>query len=304
LLIKGFDKFRAKVPAFSGKKVILLPIFMIFMASLAFLVYFTFDAFPNLFAASGIIASLLSFFPLFGVVIIEIAGFMLVWQMWLWKDKMKEKYGRKSYQRMFLIGFGGVTWVLTVAINQFIPYYSFAPTFWASSPLQVLATPIETFLGNAGPLIFYLKDVLMVFLSIIGLLMCTRAIQVFGFDYMVVLYLYFPEESKVQENEIYSVLRHPVYAGAFLIALCGAFLTFTFLSFVTYVLLLVGFYLHVHFVEEKELIQRFGDSYRTYRQKVPAFFINPNDLRAFLHFLFGKKANNHKHSRQNDVLVA
>jgi hypothetical protein len=27
--------------------------------------------------------------------------------------------------------------------------------------------------------------------------MCTRAIQVFGFDYMVVLYLYFPEESKI-----------------------------------------------------------------------------------------------------------
>ena len=149
--------------------------------------------------------------------------------------------------------------------------------------------PIETYFGNVGPLIFYLKDVLVVFLSIIGLLMCTRAIQVFGFDYMVVLYLYFPEESKVQENEIYSVLRHPTYAGALLIALGGAFFTFTLLSFVTYVLFLVGFYLHVYFVEEKELIQRFGDSYRIYRQKVPAFFINPNNLRIFLCFLFGKK---------------
>jgi protein-S-isoprenylcysteine O-methyltransferase Ste14 len=293
LLIKGVDKWRAKVPAFSGKKVIILPIFMICMVSLAFLVYVTFDAFPNLFAASGIIASLLSFFPLFGVIIIEIAGFMLVWQMWLWKDKMKEKFGQKSYQRMFLIGFGGITWILTVAINQFIPYYSFAPTFWASSPLQVLATPIETFFGNAGPLIFYLKDVLVVFLSIIGLLMCTRAIQVFGFDYLVVLYLYFPEESNFQEKEIYSVLRHPTYAGVLLIALGGAFLTFTFLSFVAHVLLLLGFYLHVHFVEEKELIERFGDSYRSYRQKVPAFFINPDNMSVFLRFLFGKKANSH-----------
>ena len=288
MLIKGVDKWRAKVPAFSGKKVIILPIFMICMVSLAFLVYVTFDAFPNLFAASGIIASLLSFFPLFGVIIIEIAGFMLVWQMWLWKDKLKEKYGPISYQQVFLVGFGGVTWILTVAINQFIPYYSFAPTFWASSPLQVLATPIETFFGNAGPLIFYLKDVLVVFLSIIGLLMCTRAIQVFGFDYMVVLYLYFPEESKIQENKIYSVLRHPTYAGALLIALGGAFLTFTFLSFATYVLLLIGFYVHIHFVEEKELIQRFGDSYRNYRKKVPAFFINPNNLSIFLRFLFEK----------------
>ena len=293
MLINGFDKFRAKVPALSGKKIIVLPIFTVFMASLAFLVYVTFNELPNLLAASGIIKGLLSFFPLFGVIIIEIAGFMLVWQMWLWKDKMKEKYGQTSYQRMFLIGFGGVTWILTVAINQFIPYYSFASAFWTSSPLQVLATPIEMFFGNAGPLVFYLKDVLVVSLSIVGLLMCMRAIQVFGFDYMVVLYLYFPEESKVQESEIYSVLRHPAYAGALLIALGGAFLTFTFLSFVAYVLLLLGFYLHVHFVEEKELIQRFGDSYRSYREKVPAFFIHPNDLSIFLRFLFGKEANNH-----------
>ena len=293
MLIKGFDKFRAKIPAFSGKKIIVLPIFMVCMASLAFLAYITFDALPNLLAATGIIADLLSFFPLFGVIIIEVAGFMLVWQLWLCRDKMKEQYGQTSYQRMFLIGFGGIIWILTVAINQFIPYYSFAPVFWASSPLQVLATPIETFFGIAGPLIFYLKDGLAVFLSIIGFLMCTRAIQVFGFDYMVVLYLYFPEESKIQENEIYSVLRHPAYAGALLIAIAGAFLTFTFLSFVAYVLLLVGFYLHIHFVEENELIQRFGDSYRSYRQKVPAFFIKPNNMSVFLRFLFGKKANNH-----------
>jgi protein-S-isoprenylcysteine O-methyltransferase Ste14 len=126
----------------------------------------------------------------------------------------------------------------------------------------------------------------------IGLLTCTRAIQVFGFDYMVVLYLYFPEESKIQENRIYSVLRHPTYAGAILIAQGGTFFTFTFLSFATYVLLLVGFCLHVHFVEEKELIKRFGDSYRNYRQKVPAFFINLNNLSVFLRFLFEKGTDN------------
>ena len=167
MLIKGFDKFREKMPALSGKKIIILPIYIVCMALIAFLVYVTFDSLPNSLAASGIFGDLLSFFPLFGVIIIETAGFMLVWQMWLWKDKLKEKYGPISYQQVFLVGFGGVTWILTVAINQFIPYYSFAPTFWASSPLQVLATPIETFFGNAGPLIFYLKDVLVVFLSII-----------------------------------------------------------------------------------------------------------------------------------------
>jgi protein-S-isoprenylcysteine O-methyltransferase Ste14 len=108
---------------------------------------------------------------------------------------------------------------------------------------------------------------------------------------MFVVYLYFPEESQIQENEIYSVLRHPVYAGGLLIALGGAFLTFTLFSFATYLILLIGFYLHVHFVEEKELIQRFGDSYREYRMKVPAFFVSPKSIRVFFSFLLKKNDN-------------
>jgi len=32
-------------------------------------------------------------------------------------------------------------------------------------------------------------------------------------------------------------------------------------------------YIHIHFVEEKELMDRFGDSYREYRNENPAFFI-------------------------------
>jgi protein-S-isoprenylcysteine O-methyltransferase Ste14 len=292
MLIKGFNKFREKLPAFSGKKIVILPIYAICMIIIAFLVYVTFDSLPETLAPSGINGNLLSFFPLFGAIIIEITGFILVWQLWFWRDNLKEKYGPTSYQRVFLIGFGGIIWILTVAINQFIPYYSFAPTFWTSSPLQVLATPIETFFGIAGPVMFYFKDALAVLLFIMGFLMCTRAIQVFGFDYMVVIYLYFPEESKLQENEIYSVLRHPTYAGALLIALGGTFFTFTLLSFAVYVIFLIGFYLHIHFVEEKELIQRFGDSYRNYRKNVSAFFVSPRKMSIFLGFLFRKGKNN------------
>ncbi|MHA1340109.1 MAG: hypothetical protein ACTSRZ_10765 [Promethearchaeota archaeon] len=48
---------------------------------------------------------------------------------------------------------------------------------------------------------------------ICAILMLARAISVFGIDYMAVVYLYFPEESEVIENETYSVLRHPTYAG-------------------------------------------------------------------------------------------
>jgi protein-S-isoprenylcysteine O-methyltransferase Ste14 len=121
--------------------------------------------------------------------------------------------------------------------------------------------------------------------------MSARALQVFGVDYMVVLYLYFPNESKVQKNKIYSVLRHPTYTGAILICLGGTLFTFTPLSFAAFAVFLFGFYIHVYFVEEKELIERFGESYRGYRKKVPAFFVKLKDVRALLNFLSGKDDN-------------
>jgi protein-S-isoprenylcysteine O-methyltransferase Ste14 len=261
------------------------------MVAVAFVVYFTFDSLPAILMDSGINDVVLSFFPLLGAIIMESAGFLLVWQLWHWRDHLKAKYGPTSYQRIFLVGFAGILWVITVAVNQYIPYYAFAERFWASSPLQILALPLETFFGIASAVVFYVKDTLAVIFSLVGLLTCARSVETFGIDYMVVVYLYFPEEGQIQENEIYSVLRHPVYAGALLIALGGAFLTFTLFSFATFLILLTGFYLHVHFVEEKELIQRFGDSYREYRRKVPAFFVSPKNIRVFFLFLLKKNDN-------------
>jgi protein-S-isoprenylcysteine O-methyltransferase Ste14 len=292
VVIKGFEKFREKMPALSGKKIVILPIYAICMATLAFVIYLTFDSLPSTLVSWGANEVLLSFFPLIGVAIVEIAGFFLVWQMWFWRDKLKTKYGPKSYQRLFLIGFGGIILVLTVAINQYIPFYSFATNFWSTSPMRILATPLETFLGIASQTVFYIKTGVAAIILLIGLLMCNRAIQTFGFDYMVVLYLFFPEESKIQKNEIYSALRHPTYAGAVLICLGGAFLTFTILSFTAYLIFLAGFYIHIHFIEEKELIQRFGDSYINYRKKVPALFVKPRNMRTFLRFLFERSSNN------------
>jgi protein-S-isoprenylcysteine O-methyltransferase Ste14 len=286
--IKGFKKFREKLPALSGRKIAILPIYAICMTAIAFAVYVTFDSLPAILASSGIDESILSFFPLFGVIIMESVGFLFVWQLWFWRDRLKAKHGPTSYQRVIFVGFAGIVWVLTVAFNQYILYYLFAPDFWASSPVQVLGTPLETFLDNATPIIFYVKEVLAVILFVFGLLTLVRAIQVFGIDFMAVVYVYFPEESQIQENEIYSILRHPTYSGVLLIALGGAFFTFTYLSFVAYLVLLTGFYMHIYLVEEKELIKRFGNSYREYQNKVPAVYVNVKNIRAFLRFLFKK----------------
>jgi protein-S-isoprenylcysteine O-methyltransferase Ste14 len=260
------------------------------MIAVAFVVYFTFDSLPAILMNSGINAIVLSLFPLFGVMIMESIGFFLIWQIWHWRDYLKAKYGPTSYQRILLVGFAGILWIITIAVNQYIPYYTFAEKFWTSSPLQILGLPLENFFGIASSIVSYVKDTLAIILTIIGLLTCTRAVQTFGIDYLIVVYLYFPEEGQIQDKEIYSILRHPVYAGALFIALGGAFLTFTLFSFATYLILLIGFYFHIHFVEEKELIQRFGNSYRQYRGKVPAFFVRPKNICVFFSLLL-KNAN-------------
>ena len=290
--IKGFEKFRKKLPALSGKKMAILPIYAICMIVIAFAVYVTFDSLPAILASSGINEIILSFFPLVGVIIMESVGFLFVWQLWFLRDRLKAKYGPTSYQRVIFVGFAGIVWVLTVAVNQYIPYYLFAQDFWASSSVQVVGTSLETFLGNTAPAVFYVKEVLALILFVFGLLTLVRAIQVFGVDYMAVVYVYFTEESKIQENEIYSILRHPTYAGVLLIALGGAFFTFTLLSFAAYLILLTGFYIHIYLVEEKELIKRFGNSYREYQNNVPAVFVNPKNIGTFLRFLFKQENKN------------
>jgi protein-S-isoprenylcysteine O-methyltransferase Ste14 len=280
--LKGLDKFRQKIPSFSGKKIAILPIFMILMVAVAFFIYISFDTLPATINPSETSAAL---YPLVGAICVMSIGFILVWQMWFWRNRLKAKYRQTSYQHIFLVGFGGVTWILTVAVNQYIPFYLFAPTYWANSALRLVSTPIEALFGNVALAILVVRCGITIMLLLTGLLMIIRSIQVFGIDYMVVLYLYFPEESKIQENEIYSVLRHPTYAGALVIGLGGTFFVFTPLSFLTFFLFLIAFYIHIHFIEERELIQRFGSAYNEYRKTVPPFFFNPKKLRPFIRYL-------------------
>jgi len=106
---------------------------------------------------------------------------------------------------------------------------------------------------------------------------------------MALMYLYYPEESDLQRQQIYSILRHPSYFGLILISLGGLFLRFSFYSIMSFLLVLIGFYIHITFVEEKELIERFGNTYLDYKKEVPSLFVKPRHLKLFLKFLFNRQ---------------
>lgn len=289
--IKGIDKFREKTPWFAGKKIIILPLYLLSMMSLSISVMIWFDSIPDMTMSSDTNSLIVSLFPLIGELIVVVIGFLMGSQMWLWRDRLKAKYGYLSYQRIFLVGFGGIIWILSLSINLFLHYWSFSPTFWATSPLRFLTLPIEAYANGAEAVVFWVRLIFATFFLIVGLMMFFRSVQTFGFDYMAVVYLYFPEESKIQNHEIYSVLRHPAYAGALTIGLSGMLYTFTAYSVIFFIVYLIAFYLHIHFVEEKELITRFGSSYLEYMKRVPAFLVNPAKMGIFLDFLLQKPSN-------------
>ncbi len=286
--IKGIEKFREKTSWFAGKKILIIPLYFVSMMSLSLLVMIWFDSIPEMTVSSGTNSVMVSLFPLIGELIVAVVGFLMIYQMFLWRDRLKAKYGQLSYQRIILLGAGGVVLVFSLSINLFLHYWSFSPMFWATSPLRFLTLPLEAFANGAEPLVFWARMILAAFFLIVGIIMMIRSLQTFGFDYMAVVYLYFPEESKIQNHEIYSVLRHPAYAGVLTIGLSGMFYTFTMYSIIFFFIYLLGFYIHIRFVEEKELITRFGAPYQDYMKRVPAFFVKPSKIRSFFGFLLRK----------------
>jgi protein-S-isoprenylcysteine O-methyltransferase Ste14 len=122
----------------------------------------------------------------------------------------------------------------------------------------------------------------------IGAILWTRSIFTFGADNLAWLYVYYPEEGKIIDSSIYGILRHPVYAGLLRFGIGLALLNGNANAVAFAILLPLGFTGWVQLVEEKELIERFGEAYLDYRKRTPAFWLRlrPSDLGKFFTFIF------------------
>jgi protein-S-isoprenylcysteine O-methyltransferase Ste14 len=111
-----------------------------------------------------------------------------------------------------------------------------------------------------------------VYLLISGVVLWWRAVTTFGIDNLSLMYVYFPNESRLVQSNVYSVLRHPVYSAVlrslFSIVLWNGSAFALFAGCVAPFAMTIW----LRWAEEPELIERFGDGYRDYRRRVPAFF--------------------------------
>jgi len=101
---------------------------------------------------------------------------------------------------------------------------------------------------------------------------------------MAVVYLYFPEESEIQDHEIYSVIRHPTYFAGILLGIGALVFRFSVYSILMFIVVFALFWLQAR-REEKELVDRFGESYEEYMRRVPGFLLRSKDIRLYFRFL-------------------
>lgn len=284
--MRGTEKLRNKLPDYQGRKirVFLVIALIVFITSILFQLIV--DSLPRLFRNSEPLQMIAPFFPIIGSTSIISIGLLIVRKFWRSKDDYLAKFGEKAYQKGFKFVVTGIPMVFSFIVHGFFSSDLFSPYRIDDTFSYTLGVPISELLVIIPSYLLYIRLILAVLFLVLGLIVVFKALSVFGIDNMALVYVYYPEESILQNHEIYSILRHPTYHGLILISIGSIFFRFSVYSIIFFLIFLIGINIHVKFVEEKELIQRFGENYEKYRETVPAFFVKLKDFKKYFSTLF------------------
>jgi len=199
-----------------------------------------------------------------GEIVVMALGFLILSRFFSQKKRYQQKYGGLAYRNAFAhFAIPGLGIILGAVFHN---GYMVGPEI----PSGLWWENILVALGWVS--------------VIVGAGLWIRGVLSFGADDLALLYVYFPEEGRLVDSEIYSVLRHPVYAGVLRIGMGLGLIHGNWYSLIITILMPLGMTGWIRLVEEKELIERFPN-YAEYRKRVPAFFPKPRDLGAFFRFL-------------------
>lgn len=284
--MKGSEKIREKLPGYQGKRILKFMIVAVitFLSSLTF--QLVADSLPRILIDVPILQFLAPLTPIFGSLIVVIIGFMIVYSFWRVKVKYLNKFGELAYQKAFKFVVTGVPMVISIVIHSFFPTDLIVPYRESQNLSWYLATPISDIFLNFSVVCLSIRLALGFLFVGLGFAVIRKALKIFGIDYMGLVYVYYPKESTLQNHEIYSILRHPTYHTLMLFSIGSIFFRFSIYSIIYFLIFLIGINLHLKFVEEKELIQRFGEQYIKYKENVPALFVRLKDFKRYFSFIF------------------
>lgn len=289
--LKGMKKVREKLPGYPGWRLAFVPLLMFGMALLGLAFLLLIDILPRILVQMSFLALVEPLLPIVAMVILLYIGLRLVWEVWRKRDKLQAEKGELAYQRVIPRGISGIGLLFACLVHMFVSVRSLPPgppvndltTLFSQSLLPFCGVPIEIDVP--------LRILLGSFFVLLGLLTMRRAILTFGIDYMIVIYLYFPDESEIQRREIYSIIRHPTYFAGVLLGLSAMLFRMSIYAIVFFVLFYAAWKAQIS-VEEKELVERFGEGYADYMKKVPELYINPGDFGTYVRFLLGRSEDN------------
>lgn len=278
------DKLREKLPAYLGKRLAILPLRALLTGILGYAFLIILSITPRLFPGNNLLWAIEPVLPLVGSVFVAAFALWLIWGLWDKRIQMKERYGDLAYQKMINRGLSGVFLIPSIVFLAF----TLSRSFPIGNPVNPMTTQWSTsilyLMGNPLGIELWIRMVLSFILLVLGILTVRSSLLTFGLDYMAVVYLFFPEESEVQQHEIYSVIRHPAYLSGVLLSAAGLFFRFSVYSILLFLLVYLVFRLQI-WKEEKELVERFGDGYKEYRKSVPALLVRPSKIKAYFRFL-------------------
>lgn len=283
--LKGWDKLKEKIPKYMGWRgaVIGLLLILAFVTALALMVLI--DSVARIFPQVSVLVLIEPILPILGTLMCQFIAFRLIWSVWNNRDRYVQELGELAYQKAFPRAFFGISWIFAIFVHIYYPI-EVLPTGTPVNPMTaLLAQSLFSFVGVPGGFDLMIRIIGSFIFVIFGMLTIRSALLTFGIDYMALVYLYYPDESQVQQHEIYSVIRHPTYLGAIFFAMGGLWLRFSVYSLVLFVVFLIGFLVHIFFIEEKELRERFGEAFREYQKRVPALRIRFRDMRVYFRFL-------------------
>jgi len=286
--MKGVDQLRKKLPDYQGRKIRVFVVIAIIVFVTSLIFQLVLDSIPRIFRSVDMLQVIAPLTPIIGPLIIISIGFLVIRKFWRIRDKYLSKYGKKAYQKAFKFVAIGIPMLFSVIVHSFVSTDLIATYRIDDTLSRYLGVPISGLILGFPFYILYFRLILSILFVGLGLTVIFKALNFFGIDNMALLYVFFPEESTLQHHAIYSILRHPTYHGLMLISIGGIFFRFSIYSVIYFLIFLVGINIHLKCVEEKELIERFGEDYKKYRETVPAFFVKLKDLHRYFSTLFKK----------------
>lgn len=215
-----------------------LALFLLLILALSRGMVLLYHAFDSLFPGASVVSQALGLGVGLGI-----TSQFIVRRKWL-----KQRFGNRAYSI-------GLRWIATPGLT--IVAVAFAHFAWIEG---------EPVLRGTG------VTLVAAYLIVSGLLIWYRALRLFGLDTLAIVYVYYPSEGRMIRSDIYGVVRHPIYSAVIRLCFALALLNGSVLAVLGALMAPLAMWLWVHYGEEPELMERFGEEYRAYRTRVPAFF--------------------------------